>query len=44
MKLNLNLARKFADGLRNAANIPVDLGDKIEMSLPSYANHDKIRR
>lgn len=38
------IAKKFADDLRNAANIPVDLGDKIEMVLPSYANHEKIRR
>lgn len=37
-------ARKFAESLRNAADIPIDIDDKIGLKLPDYADHDRIRR
>lgn len=40
----INLAKQYADTLRNAANDPVDVGDSIEMMLPDFAEHERIRR
>lgn len=37
-------AQKYAESLRRGANVPVDVGDEIEMSLPDFADHERIRR
>lgn len=38
------LAKKYAESLRKAADIPINIDNKVPLSLPDYADHDKIRR
>jgi len=38
------LAKKYAELLRNAANIPIEVDDNVPMRLPDYVDHEKIRR
>lgn len=42
--LSPNLAKLYSSALRKAADIPVDVGDKIEMSLPDFADEERIKR
>lgn len=38
------IAKKYAIALRNAQDVPVDVGDKIEMELPDFADHERLKR
>lgn len=37
-------AKKYAELLRNAANIPIEVDDNVPLRLPDYVDHEKIRR
>ena len=43
-RLLFNQAKKYSQALRDAANIPVDIGDDIVMKLPAFADDDRIIR
>lgn len=41
----INLAKLYSAALIKAADVPVEVGDKIgHMTLPVFANDDRIRR
>lgn len=42
--MNILTAKKYAQALRDAQNIPVEVDEKIEMSLPKFADHARIKR
>lgn len=37
------LAKNYASAIRSSLNIPVDIGDQIEMKLPDFAEPDRIK-
>lgn len=39
----LFLAKNYASAIRSSLNIPVDIGDQIEMKLPDFAEPDRIK-
>lgn len=38
------LAKKYAESLRKAADIPIEIDENVPLRLPDFVDHDKIRR
>lgn len=43
IKFGIFLAKNYASAIRSSLNIPVDIGDQIEMKLPDFAEPDRIK-
>jgi hypothetical protein len=41
--VNLISAKNFASAVREADDVPVDVGDEIEMNLPDFADDERIK-
>lgn len=41
---NFILAQMYATTIRNGHDIPVDAGGQIEMKLPDFADHERIKK